>query len=600
MKGRGEKKTKRMRLISYLPELLVLLVCGALLIGNIDRKQGYHMDELLSFELANAEFNPWIVPTQPQGRLAKFVDNELRGESFGETVDNMMATAKDVVENRGNSKLLSYKADVYEEPVWIERDTFVDYVTVEEKDDFSYLSVYFNVKDDNHPPLHFALLHTISSFFKGEITPFMGCVINLLCVLGIMVLLMKLSQWLMTIWSVPKWGRVAGLLAAGLYGLSVGAVSTTLLIRMYAMVTLWCVALLAVHVRKLYNDMLDGNDFTKHNKLLILVTVLGFWTQYFFLFYCLVLAAVTVVTLWLQKRKKELWCYIRSMLLAAIIGVGLFPFSVADVFSSGRGVEALENLSQGFAGYGSRLWAFGEILVRETGSACLLFLAVVVLWILLVIVGRFKQNDTNSRVRDGASQQALLWIPFVGYFLLAARMSPYLVNRYIMPLFPLFILAVVASLCKGIGILAANQNKVKVARFVMGVLVCVSVLRQVVILTDHESEYLYLGYDAQRELAEEYSDYPCICVYQGVGYYENLLEFTEYEKTLLVTTQELSDRQETESLTELTRAVVLVKAGLDRERIESVLEEKYGLYGVETLMNEGAPYGDSLFVVERR
>ena len=40
------------------------------------------MDELLSFELANGEFNPWIVPTQPQGRLAKFVENEIRGESF--------------------------------------------------------------------------------------------------------------------------------------------------------------------------------------------------------------------------------------------------------------------------------------------------------------------------------------------------------------------------------------------------------------------------------------------------------------------------------------------------------------------------------------
>lgn len=600
MNGQGENKTKRIRLISYLPELLVLLICGVMLLGNIDRKQGYHMDELLSFELANAEFNPWIVPTQPQGRLAKFVENELRGESFGETVDNMVATAKDVVENRGSSKLLSYKADVYEEPVWIERETFVDYVTVEEKDDFSYLSVYFNVKDDNHPPLHFALLHTVSSVFKGELTPFMGCVINLVCVLGIMILLMKLGRWLMQIWGVPEWGRWAGLLAAVLYGLSVGAVSTTLLIRMYAMLTLWCVALLAIHVRKLYSYLLGGTDFTENNKGLILVTVLGFWTQYFFLFYCLVLAAVTVVVLWIQKRKQGLWCYIRSMVLAGIIGVGLFPFSIADVFSSGRGVEALENLSQGFAGYGSRILAFGEILVRETGCVYLLVPVIMVLCVLVATVGRSQQRSTQFKARNGAGLQALLWIPVFGYFLLSARMSPYLVNRYIMPMFPLFILAVVATLCKGIGILVMKQDKAKGVRFVLGVIVCVMMLGQLVVLAGHESEYLYLGYDDQRQLAEEYSEYPCICVYQGVGYYENLLEFMEYEKTLLVTDKELAERKETESLKKLSGAVVLVKAGLDKEMTESVLEEKYGLHRVETLMDEEGPYGDSLFVVECR
>ena len=316
---------KRTRLTSYLPELLVLLLCMVLLLGNVSDKQGFHMDELLSFELANAEFNPWIVSTQPQGRLAKFVENELRGQNLGETLGNLVDTVQDVLKNRGASKLLSYEADVYEEPVWIERQDFEDYITVGEKDGFSYLSVYFNVKDDNHPPLHFMLLHTISSLFRGEITPLMGCVINLAAVLGIMVLLMCLGRWIMKLWGFSEWGRYAGLLAAALFGLSAGAVSTTLLIRMYALVTLWCVVSLTVHVCKLYSSALGGSDFTKHNKLLILVTVLGFWTQYFFLFYCLILAAVTAVLLWCQKRRKELVCYIRSMVIAAVLGWERFP-----------------------------------------------------------------------------------------------------------------------------------------------------------------------------------------------------------------------------------------------------------------------------------
>ena len=69
---------------------------------------------------------------------------------------------------------------------------------------------------------------------------------------------------------------------------------------------------------------------------------------------------------------RELWIYIRSMALAAVIGLVLFPFAIADVFSSGRGVEALDNLASGFAGYGARLLAFAGILADRTVGDLLL------------------------------------------------------------------------------------------------------------------------------------------------------------------------------------------------------------------------------------
>ena len=161
------------------------LICVAVVLCCfVARKEGYHMDELLSFELANAQFNPWIVPTQPEGRLAKFVREEIRGDSLGETLGNLADTVQDLVENRGDSKLLQYRADVYPEPVWIDAERFRDYLTVGKDDGFNYLSVYFNVKDDNHPPLHFMLLHTMSSLFRGTVSPFVGCFLNILAILG--------------------------------------------------------------------------------------------------------------------------------------------------------------------------------------------------------------------------------------------------------------------------------------------------------------------------------------------------------------------------------------------------------------------------------
>ncbi|MCH5343118.1 MAG: hypothetical protein J1E64_03690 [Acetatifactor sp.] len=574
-------------------ELPVLLFCTIVLCVGISRKEGYHMDELLSFELANAEFNPWIVPTQPEGRLAKFVHNEIDGGSFGETFGNLADTVKDVLKNRGESKLLAYTADVYEEPVWIDRQTFVDYITVGKDDAFNYLSVYFNVKDDNHPPLHFMLLHTVSSVFQGQTEAWMGCIINLAAVMAVMVLLMKLGNGLAGELGLGKYQRVAGILCAACYGLSSGALATVLLIRMYALLTLWCVAYFYLIIRK-WQDW----EFDKKNFRLILVTLLGFWTQYFFLFYCISLAAVTAVLLLRRRRLRELFCFVRSMITSAVVGIAAFPFAVSDVFSSGRGVEALENLSAGFAGYGARIWEFMKILASRTFFplfwVMFVILAVEALWF-----SRKKQALNLEKNREKTALVWLLLLPVVGYFLLAARMSPYLVDRYVMPVFPFAILAGTLILFALLAIVAKRRNETG-GRYLVEAVCMIALVLQLVGLYKYDGSYLYQGYGRQEHFAGSYADYPCICVYDGVGYYENLPEFTHYEKTLLLTYEELVNRQETESIRELDQVVVLVKNDLYASaRVLDFLSERYGL--TVELIGARVPgvHGDQLYFMTK-
>lgn len=572
-----------------IPEIMVLLLCMVVLGTGVSQKQGYHMDELLSFELSNAEFNPWIVPSQPQGRLAKFVEKELRGDSFGETFQNLTATIKDVLQNRGNSRLLSYQADIYEEPVWITAEAFEDYITVDGRDAFNYLSVYFNVKDDNHPPLHFMLLHTMSSFFRRCAEPFVGCVINMAAVAGILILLMWLGNQLANAFGREEQARAAGIFAALCYGLSTGAMATTLLVRMYALLTFFCVALFAIHVKKW-----SEGGFGQHNKVLIAVTVLGFLTQYFFLFYCLILAAVTGALLFWKKRRKELYVYVRSMVTAAVTGVVLFPFSISDVFSSGRGVEALDNLSEGLHGFGSRLAAFAGILSGRTfGEVLLLALLLSGIVTLLWKISLRKKAKRAIKSGECGSLLFLLLFPAAGYFLLAARMSPYLVDRYLMPVFPFVALAGALLI---IWLVAAAVKES--GRMVTVPVVCmIVVLWQAGGLVRYDGSYLYTGYGLQRAMAEENAQYPCICVYDGVGYYENLLEFTSYEKTLLVTTEELADRKDTESVTSLEHVVLLLKANVDAERVLDIMEEKYGFFAEEYLIRGTGVHGDQILLL---
>lgn len=575
-----------------LPELLAVILCLGVLCVGVSFKEGYHMDELLSFELADARYNPWIVPTQPEGRLAKFVREEIQGDSFGETLMNLKSTVTDVLKNRGSSKLLSYKADVYEEPAWITSGQFRDYVTVDGSDAFDYLSVYFNVKDDNHPPVHFMLLHTMSSLFPGTLSPWLGCTINLICVGITLWLLLRLGRQLSEIFGMEEQGRLVGILAVLLYGLSTGALASVLLIRMYCLLSCLCVALLSMHVEKW-----KEHGFDRSNKGLIAITVLGFLTQYFFLFYCILLAAVTAAGLLCSKRMRELWIYIRSMVVAAVIGLVLFPFAIADVFSSGRGMEALDNLASGFAGYGARLLAFARILADRTVGDMLLGAGCATAVVLAVVLWyRRHKGQELSMPRAVRGILCMLIIPVVGYYLLASRMSPYLVDRYVMPMFPMIALLFALLLCcLGKRLAKASGWKGRLVGIgLMALIIVVQGLR----LASYDGEYLYRGYGQQEQLAEEYASLPCICVYAGVGYYENLPEFMHYDRTLLVTAKELAERKDVDSLRMLDRVVVLIKSGVEEETVSSVLREKYGMEPEETLLSEGV-HGDNIYLYVR-
>ncbi len=581
-------------------EILILLICALIFCFFISQKEGFHMDELLSFELANAEFNPWIVTTQPQGRLAKFVHNEIDGENFGETVKNLVAVIQDVIQNRGDSKLLSYKADVYEEPVWISGEQFAEYILVDGKDAFNYFSVYFNVKDDNHPPLHFMLLHTVSSLFQNKISPWMGCVINLAAVLCVQMLLWKLGDMLAWDLGLGDPGRKTGMMAALFYGLSTGAVATVLLIRMYGMVTLWCVLYFYLILKKWRET-----SFDKKNAGLIVVTMLGFWTQYFFLFYCLCLAFVVVVCLAKNKRVKELTGFIRSMAVAAAIGLAVFPFAISDVFSSERGVEALGNLAVGLAGYGTRLKSFGQILAgREISGHVLIIPALLASF---VANGLWKKKSAGRA--DGAGRTdgtdrtghgEVLWMllfPPVGYFLLAARMSPYLVDRYLMPLFPfaaLVLMLTVFGLIAKLRQLYSEQQR----KGLQWVVCCALILLQVGHLVCYDGSYLYRGYAEQKKTAAEYAGYPCICLYDGVGYYENLQEFACYDKSLLLTLEQLEERKDKESIAQLDEVLVLVKANVDPLKVlQILLSDDYGFHLEREVEYSPSAYGDMIFIV---
>ena len=98
------------------------------------------------------------------------------------------------------------------------------------------------------------------------------------------------------------------------------------------------------------------------------------------------------------------------------------------------------------------------------------------------------------------------------------------------------------------------------------------------------------------EVAERYGELPCVCLYDGVGYYDNLPEFTRYARTLLLTLPELEDRQDMEGLTEGPGIVVLRKPEVEEAGALEALE-RYGLRVMEVLLpGEESVHGDTVYL----
>jgi hypothetical protein len=119
----------------------------------------------------------------------------------------------------------------YSPYTWIKAEAFKEFITVQENERFS---LYDNGFDIVHPPLHFFLLHTVSSFFPNQFSKWYGFSINLLCYIGTIIVIYLLANSLFQ-------SKKKALLASAIWAFSLGAISSVLYIRMYLLLTFFTV-----------------------------------------------------------------------------------------------------------------------------------------------------------------------------------------------------------------------------------------------------------------------------------------------------------------------------------------------------------------------
>lgn len=413
-----ENHTVRVIILLILCQLFVVTIFGV-------EKESYHLDELFTYGLANSYYKPFL--------------------EFEE--DSM---------------------------VWHSPDYYKNYLAIQDDERFAYDSVYYNQVNDVHPPFYYYGIHTLCSFFPNVFSKWFGIVFNMIFLSGTVVVLFFLSGLIFNDKSIS----IAICIA---YGFSAGAISNTVFIRMYMMLTFFTILTTYLHGLQIVNNC----NKTRIVLAIIMVNIFGFLTQYIFVIYAYFLAGGYEVYLFKKRKWKTMFLYAFAMIGCIGICIIIFPECISHILSGQRGIEAISNFSM-----------FGDLLIRLIAfilllSYSLLFVPMLSLFILVTkIITKKKSKLINQSYEwklskiitnyfnNNLSDEKLAMFKIIFYstiatFLVVVKISPYFQERYIAYLLPNVTIAIILSSYMVILNFIKDKRKVFV---ILTVVICVCTL----------------------------------------------------------------------------------------------------------------------------
>lgn len=374
--------------------LIVLLTTSIVYQGS--KKEGFHIDEMFGYtQVANTEY--WRVT--------------------------------------GNQKDKSYMNH------WHDVSRFEDFLTINDEEAFDLKGAWNTAYDNSaHPPLYFVILQFVTSLlFRNNFTKWSGLCTNIPFYIGSLIVLYLLSKKLLQSKVIPS------LMVMAIYGMSVAAIDTAIFMRMYMMITFYSLLLWLINTSLYQSVCSKVTNKKKIAWILIfqfLTILLGSLTHYYFLIFSFFTCGVFTIYLLIKKKWKLTIGYGSLSLLAVGCCASICPNFFSDLFSKGRGAQALEQASS-TAGWLDRLQQF-IVLIRELlmgKTMTIVFLILLALLIGISLVQSKNRMDKSQKINKDIILSFLVVI--VLYVLLIALIAPMQTYRYIINLIPGIILILV-------------------------------------------------------------------------------------------------------------------------------------------------------------
>ena len=474
-KPRQRKKIRISSVILYGLFLVLMIVV-------ISNKKAYHEDEIWSYGLANCQ----------DAQVITFED----GKTYSPAVE-----------------------------------PYAQYITVDDEYRFDYENVWENQAGDTHPPLYYALLHTICSFFPGVFSRWFAGIINIVFALLTLHILRHIISLL------TQSTKLKTLLSYA-FIFSSGILSAVTFMRMYIMAMFFITLLTYIIVKEAEEKKTDFRFFAS----LFITIVLGAMTHYYCIIYSAFICIPFLIFLLIRKKWLASIRFAVTCGLSAATSLMIFPTMYTHLFLTGRGPQTLSILSESVHEFFVRIKQFLALVnVQVFGSILLYIAAAVVLTLIIYFACGQKQrglktgigerillifNEDPEKAKSTIIKYVLIFIPAAAYFLFVSKSALYISDRYMMPIYGI---AFIGILCFVITIFS-NIFSAKNIMFVS------LILLSVILVNEWNTigwPYLYRSYIPLIVETEKYSDVDCLYIYYNR--YETQTSFTEVENYRSVT-----------------------------------------------------------------
>lgn len=419
-----------------------------------------------------------------------------------------------------------YHAQIWEDNglanVRIDPEMFKSYLTVNKGEEFSYGSVIYNQTHDAHPPLFYMVLHTISSFSPGEFSKWFGLIPNVIYFAIAMYLLLRIVRCISE-------KNIFSILVLALYGFSIGAVNSVTYVRMYMLLTVWCLFFLLENIQIYKEEKISVKRFV----LLSIATFGGLYTHFFFIIF-----ACPVVGLMLikfvregQPGRRAFFKYSIAGGIGIICAFGTFPTYLRKL--SGKDGNANSSLThanmRNFSDWGERIKIYWKDISSELFGSLwsvilILFLALLAGYLICNILYKIRIEKNEKKIQLIIEKKQIsgekiielkqsyiisisILLVIVFYFLLVCKITVFSSNRFMMCIYPLIVLEMSILIWETI----VHITRKKVMQSVILGVTCVLITGITYFANDPEYIYEEKGKNAQ--VLQEYTDLPVVYIY---------------------------------------------------------------------------------------
>lgn len=451
---------------------------------------------------------------------------------------------------------------------WHTGDFFKEDLIIESDEKLRFDNVTLNTANDVHPPIYYWLLHIfVLLISNGAFSIWGGIILNIVIYILSIFFFYRLSKLILE-------DHVHALTACLLWGMSIAAVSNTMLIRMYELLTFACILITYLSLNFLKPDKKTAKNYT----IIGVAISFGFLTHYYFLVFVAPLFFILSIYLFENKRYEELFGLFKTILLSFCFSLIAFPWAFNHFFQTIRGQQALYNLltENGFWNNTAKyLNLLDEILFWGMGTPIFLLL------IPLSIAGKIILKKETPIFLN--KKLILTLVPAVFYFLVIIKIAPYTAVRYIQLILPFFILTFLYMLFRATPLALLNKKYTYSLSILLSIICIASLVKG-------DIYYLYKDEKAKWEVYDKQPEVPSVFLVSDTYYWKLIPEFpalSKRESTLYLQTNDVTKKKMTDYLNKVNTSkglyLFLYRDAPEKEKILQEIVDiknftKYTLY----------------------